>query len=148
MEYGRTIPVSDNGYFVEPQAQFQMGHLGSYHATTLRGKTVQADGYDSAIGRIGFVAGRRGKDARHPFDWYIKGSLLHEFGGSRALRFTAPDGESLDTHLDSQGTWCTLGLGGTYRTSHRTYLYGDVERSFGGDLQKKWQVNVGVQYQF
>ncbi len=148
VEYGRTIPVSDNGYFVEPQAQFQMGHLGSYHATTLRGKTVQADGYDSAIGRIGFVAGRRGKDARHPFDWYIKGSLLHEFGGSRALRFTAPNGESLDTHLDSQGTWCTLGLGGTYRTSHRTYLYGDVERSFGGDLQKKWQVNVGVQYQF
>ena len=148
VEYGRTIPVSDNGYFVEPQAQFQLGHLGSYHATTLRGKTVQADGYDSAIGRIGFVAGRRGKDASHPFDWYIKGSLLHEFGGSRALRFTAPDGESLDTHLDSQGTWCTLGLGGSYRTSHRTYLYGDVERSFGGDLQKKWQVNVGVQYQF
>lgn len=148
VEYGRTIPVSDNGYFVEPQAQFQMGHLGSYHATTLRGKTVQADGYDSAIGRIGFVAGRRGKDARHPFDWYIKGSLLHEFGGGRALRFTAPDGETLDTRLDSQGTWCTLGLGGSYRTSHRTYLYGDVERSFGGDPQKKWQVNVGVQYQF
>lgn len=67
---------------------------------------------------------------------------------SRALRFTAPDGESLDTRLDSQGTWCTLGLGGTYRTSHRTYLYGNVERSFGGDLQKKWQVNVGAQYQF
>lgn len=148
VEYGRTIPVSDKGYFVEPQAQFQLGHLGSYHAATLRGKTVQADGYDSAIGRIGFVAGRRGKDASHPFDWYIKGSLLHEFGGSRALRFTALDGETLDTRLDRQGTWCTLGLGGTYRTSHRTYLYGDVERSFGGDLQKKWQVNVGVNYQF
>lgn len=148
VEYGRTIPVSDKGYFVEPQAQFQLGHLGSYHATTLRGKTVQADGYDSAIGRIGFVAGRRGKDASHPFDWYIKGSLLHEFGGSRALRFTAPDGETLDTRLDSQGTWYTLGLGGSYRTSHRTYLYGDVERSFGGNLQKKWQVNVGVNYQF
>ena len=148
VEYGRTIPVSDKGYFVEPQAQFQLGHLGSYHAATLRGKTVQADGYDSAIGRIGFVAGRRGKDASHPFDWYIKGSLLHEFGGSRALRFTALDGETLDTRLDRQGTWCTLGLGGTYRTSHRTYLYGDVERSFVGDLQKKWQVNVGVNYQF
>lgn len=148
VEYGRTIPVSDKGYFVEPQAQFQLGHLGSYHATTLRGKTVQADGYDSAIGRIGFVTGRRGKDASHPFDWYIKGSLLHEFGGSRALRFTAPDGETLDTRLDSQGTWYTLGLGGSYRTSHRTYLYGDVERSFGGNLQKKWQVNVGVNYQF
>lgn len=148
VEYGRTIPVSDKGYFVEPQAQFQLGHLGSYHAATLRGKTVQADGYDSAIGRIGFVAGRRGKDASHPFDWYIKGSLLHEFGGSRALRFMALDGETLDTRLDRQGTWCTLGLGGTYRTSHRTYLYGDVERSFGGDLQKKWQVNVGVNYQF
>ena len=148
VEYGRTIPVSDNGYFMEPQTQFQIGHLGSYHATTLRGKTVQADGYDSAIGRIGFVAGRRVQDARHPFDWYIKGSVLHEFGGDRALRFTAPDGETLDTHLDNQGTWCTLGLGGSYRTSHRTYLYGDIERSFGGDLQKKWQVNVGVQYQF
>ena len=148
VEYGWTIPVNGDGYFVEPQAQFQLGHLSRYDCTTLRGKTIQADGTNSAIGRIGFVAGRRAQDARHPFDWYVKGSVLHEYGGGRALRFTAPDGETLDTHLDNQGTWCTLGLGGSYRTSHRTYLYGDIERSFGGDLQKKWQVNVGVQYQF
>ena len=50
--------------------------------------------------------------------------------------------------MDNQETWCTLGLGGSLRTSHRTYLYGDVERSFGGELQKKWQLNVGIQYQF
>ena len=94
------------------------------------------------------MAGRRGKDARHPFDWYVKGSVLHEFAGDRELHLAAPDGETLETRIDNQGTWYTLGLGGSYRTSHRTYLYGDLERSFGGELQKKWQVNVGVQYQF
>lgn len=148
VEYGRTIPVNEDGYFVEPQAQFQLGHLSGYDYTTLRGKTVQADGTNSAIGRIGFVAGRRGKDARHPFDWYVKGSVLYEFAGDRELHLAAPDGETLETRIDNQGTWYTLGLGGSYRNSHRTYLYGDLERSFGGDLQKKWQVNVGVQYQF
>ena len=148
VEYGRTIPVNDNGYFVEPQAQFQLGHLGGYDYTTLRGKTVQADGTNSAIGRIGFVAGRRGKDASHPFDWYVKASVLHEFAGDRDLHLTADDGETMDIRKDNQGTWCTFGLGGSIRTGHGTYLYGDLERSFGGDLQKKWQVNVGVQYQF
>ncbi len=148
VEYGRTIPVSESGCFVEPQVQFQLGRLGSYTYTTLRGKKVYADGYDSAIGRIGFVAGRRGGAASHPFDWYVKASLLHEFSGDRALHLTAADGETLDEKMDNQETWCTLGLGGSLRTSHRTYLYGDVERSFGGELQKKWQLNVGIQYQF
>lgn len=148
VEYGRTIPVSDKGYFVEPQTQFQVGHLGSYSYTTLRGKKVYAGGYDSAVGRIGFAAGRRGGEAGHPYDWYVKASLLHEFGGDRALHLAAPDGETLDERLDHQGTWYTLGLGGSLRTGNRTYLYGDMERSFGGSLQKKWQWNIGMNWQF
>ena len=30
----------------------------------------------------------------------------------------------------------------------RQHLYSDIERSFGADIQKKWQINAGVRFEF
>ncbi len=38
--------------------------------------------------------------------------------------------------------------GSTYRVNNSTYLYVDAERSFGSDWHKKWQANVGSNWQF
>ena len=52
----------------------------------------------------------------------------------------------LTNHYGS--TWYEAGFGGTYRVNNSTYLYADAERSFGSDWQKKWQANVGINWQF
>lgn len=148
VEYGRTHTLNDKGLFLEPQAQIVFGHLDSKDYTTSRGKTVHMDSYNSAIGRIGLLLGQRKTEGNHPFDYYAKVSLLHEFGGDRDFHFTAPDGEIMDTSEDYRDTWYEAGFGGTYRVNKNTYLYADGEREFGGKWNRKWQWNVGIHWQF
>nr|WP_304082251.1 autotransporter outer membrane beta-barrel domain-containing protein [Mitsuokella multacida] len=148
LEYGKTMKLNDKGLFLEPQAQLVYGHLGSTHYTTAREKQVHMDDYDSFIGRVGFVFGRRTPDATKPLDYYLRLSALHEFGGRRDMHFSASDGETMDWSRDYGSTWYEASLGGTYRLNDRTTLYGDVQRSFGSDWHKKWQGNIGINWQF
>ena len=148
LEYGKTMKLNDKGVFIEPQAQLVYGHLGSTHYTTAREKQVHMDDYDSFIGRLGFVFGRRTPDAEKPLDYYLRLSALHEFGGRRGMHLSASDGETMDWSRDYGSTWYEASLGGTYRLNDRTTLYGDVQRSFGSDWHKKWQGNIGINWQF
>ena len=148
LEYGKTMKLNDKGLFLEPQAQLVYGHLGSTHYTTAREKQVHLDDYDSFIGRVGFVFGRRTPDAEKPLDYYLRLSALHEFGGRRGMHLSSVDSEMLDWSRDYGSTWYEASLGGTYRLNNRTTLYGDVQRSFGSDWHKKWQGNIGINWQF
>lgn len=152
VEYGRTIPRGHKGWFVEPQAQFVFGHLGSNEYTTRRGTRVQEEGFNSAIGRLGFVLGKKQKEGKHPHDFYLKASVLHEFGGDRNYSLqrvnAAGDLERLDGKYSYGDTWYELGLGGNVQLNKNTLFYADVERSFAGDFNKKWQVNAGLNWSF
>ena len=147
MEYGKTIKVNrERGTFIEPQVQFTAGRLGSARYTTDRGTEVYAGGMNSFIGRVGLAAGQKAKDGRS--DFYIKGSLLHEFGGERDITMQAANGETQATSKDYGDTWFELGLGTNIKLSKTSQFYGDIERSFGAEIQKKWQINAGVRFEF
>ncbi len=146
VEYGKTIELNKaQGTFIEPQAQLIIGRLGSSSYTTDRGNNVYMGGVNSCIGRLGVVAGK--KDASGN-DVYLKVNMLHEFGGNRDVRMLAGNGETLSESQDYGDTWFELGLGGNIKLGNSSHLYGDIERSFGADIQKKWQVNVGVRFEF
>lgn len=124
------------------------GHLGSKGYTTSRGKTVSMGSYDSTIGRLGILFGKRVTESEHPYDYYLKVSVLHEFGGDRNFHLSAPDGETMDYSEKYKDTWYEAGFGGTWHVNGSTSLYADAERRFGGDWNKKWQWNVGINWQF
>ena len=146
VEYGKTIELNKaQGTFIEPQAQLIVGRLGSSSYTTDRGNNVYMGGVNSCIGRLGVVAGK--KDASGN-DVYLKVNMLHEFGGNRDVRMLAGNGETLSESHDYGDTWFELGLGGNIKLGNSSHLYGDIERSFGADIQKKWQVNAGVRFEF
>lgn len=146
IEYGKTIELSEkSGTFVEPQLQFIAGRLSSSEYTTDRGNNVYVGGLNSYIGRVGFVAGQKTKDGN---DVYFKASALHEFGGSRDIHMEAANGETLSMSKDYSDTWFEVGIGTNIKLSKASYFYGDIERSFGGEIEKKWQVNAGVRFEF
>lgn len=152
IEYGRTLDIGKEGYFFEPQAQFVFGHLGSNSYTTRRGTHVHEDSFNSSIGRLGFVLGKKQKDGENPHDFYLKASILHEFGGDRDYslrRINAyGDEESLDGSYHYRDTWVEAGFGGNVKINDNTSFYADVERSFGSDYTKKWQINAGINWSF
>ena len=146
IEYGKTIELSEkSGTFVEPQLQFIAGRLSSSEYTTDRGNNVYVGGLNSYIGRVGFVAGQKTKDGN---DVYFKASALHEFGGSRDIHMEAANGETLSMSKDYSDTWFEVGIGTNIKLSKVSYFYGDIERSFGGEIEKKWQINAGVRFEF
>ena len=146
IEYGKTIELSkERGVFIEPQAQFIMGRLSSSSYTTDRGNHVYMGGVNSYIGRLGFVLGQKTSENN---DVYFKANLLHEFGGDRDIYMRAANGETLSDNRDYGDTWFELGLGTNVKLGNSSHFYGDIERSFGADIQKKWQINAGVRFEF
>ena len=147
VEYGKRFDL-ERGLYIEPNAQFTLGRLGSIDYTTDRGANGHIDSMNSAIGRIGFVMGQK---ITNGSDIYLKADLLHEFAGERDLVLTsdaAGTNDILTKHNDYGDTWFELGLGGSVKLSKAGNLYGEVVRGFGGDINKKWSVNAGVRFTF
>lgn len=141
-EYGREIALAD-GWFVTPQAQMTLLHIGSEDYTTSNGIRVSQESLDSAVGRIGLEAGKRFGAGRV----YGKFSLLHDFAGSADTRLRY-EGIENSYREDIGDTWCEAGFGVNLRLTDSTYFYADVARTFGGDVETPWQWNAGVRWGF
>lgn len=141
-EYGREIALAD-GWFVTPQAQMTLLHIGSEDYTTSNGIRVSQESLDSAVGRLGLEAGKQFGAGRV----YGKFSLLHDFAGSADtwLRYAGIENSYRE---DIGDTWYEAGFGVNLRLSDSTYFYADVVRTFGGDIDTPWQWNAGVRWGF
>lgn len=150
-EYGRNLSLG-KGYFIEPEVQLTLGHLSDNSYTTSHGTHVHQESFDSAVGRVGLVLGRKSADRKNPFDFYAKVSLLHEFGGNRSYTLSRinnyGDAESVSGTDSYRDTWVEAGIGGNLTINDRTFLYMDAEKSFGSHFGKKWQYNLGIRWTF
>ena len=143
-EYGRQKNY-EKGWFFTPQAQITLGRMNSVDFTTERGTKIDVDGLTSAIGRIGFEVGRK---ISPESSYYFKLGAFHEFDGDRDVSMAAANGETLRKRYDNGDTWYEFGMGAQVQISRNTHFYGDIERSFGGDTKKEWQVNTGIRWEF
>ncbi|WP_455654226.1 autotransporter family protein [Phascolarctobacterium sp.] len=142
-EYGRKNALQ-NGWYIEPQAQFTLGYLGGDNYTTSNGIQVDQSGIKSAVGRIGFNIG---KEVGSKGIVYAKANLLHEFGGGYDVMMH--DGtDSVKTGDTFNDTWFEYGIGAAFATGKTSHIYLDVERSSGSDFTKDWQWNVGARWTF
>lgn len=142
-EYGMKVDL-DGGWYVTPQAQFTLMRIGGEDYTTNNGIKVNQDSLESAVGRIGFEVGKRISDSGSV---YAKASLLHDFAGS-ADTYLSHKGLTNSYHQDIGDTWCEAGIGFNYKTSENSYVYADVVKTFGGDVETPWQWNAGMRWTF
>lgn len=145
-EYGRKFDMGGQ-WFIEPQSQLVYGKSGGSDYTLSNGVKVHSDGEDSLIGRLGFRLGRSfaTPKGQEPNQIYVKFNVLHEFSGDWDMALWGTDA-SYYQHCDGGDTWYTFGLGGKVSLTDNTVLYGDVEKSFGGDVTTKWQFNAGLRF--
>lgn len=141
-EYGKKLDLKE-GWFVTPQAQLSLMRIGGEDYTTNNGIAVSQDTLYSAVGRIGFEAG---KDT----GWgslYAKASVLHEFAGD-ADTYVRLNDLSNSYSQDLGDTWYEAGFGFNWKMGNGSYFYADVIRTFGGDIETPWQWNAGVRWGF
>lgn len=142
-EYGMKVDL-DGGWYVTPQAQLTLMRIGGEDYTTNNGIKVNQDSLESAVGRVGFEVGKRISDSS---SIYAKASLLHDFAGS-ADTYLSLNGLTNSYHQDIGDTWCEAGIGFNYKTSENSYVYADVVKTFGGDVETPWQWNAGMRWTF
>lgn len=142
-EYGMKVDL-DGGWYVTPQAQLTLMRIGGEDYTTNNGIKVNQDSLESAVGRVGFEVGKRISDSG---SIYAQASLLHDFAGS-ADTYLSLNGLTNSYHQDIGNTWCEAGIGFNYKTSENSYVYADVVKTFGGDVETPWQWNAGMRWTF
>ena len=136
------------GWFVEPQAELSLGHLGSADYTTSNGVSVKQDSVNSAVVRLGFLGGKEFTIGGHPSNAYVKASALHDFGDNGgATGYYENSSLALKTG-DLTGTWYEIGLGANLGIAKNSNLYFDALKTFGGNLRTDWQFNAGLRFTF
>lgn len=140
-EYGKKI-LLENDWYVTPQAQLTLMRIGGEDYDTNNGIHVRQDTLYSAVGRLGFELGRK-LDEKGSV--YAKASVLHDFAGN-AETYLSHNGCTNSYSQDLSDTWFEAGLGFNYRTGDNSYIYADVVRTFGGDVETPWQWNIGMRW--
>ena len=99
--------------------------------------------FDSFIGRIGFGFGKETERSTY----YARASLYHEFAGDMHTDYS--DGFTPKSTMQrGKDTWVGVQLGGTLKLSDKTNLYGNFEKTFGGDIKTAWRMDAGMRWIF
>ena len=136
------------GWFVEPQAELSLGHIGSVDYTTSNEVSVKQDSVNSAVVRLGFLGGKEFTIGGRTSNAYVKASALHDFGGNGGGTAYYKGRSSIVESADMNGTWYEIGLGANLGIAKNSNLYFDALKTFGGDLRTDWQFNAGLRFTF
>lgn len=139
-EFGWRFALNDMVY-VEPQVEAAYTYVDADDAD-IGTASYKFDSVNSFIGRAGFAAGLKCPD--NFGDVYFHASALHEFAGDSEI--TGGNGSSYK--LDGKDTWFEYGIGANFTINKATYIWADVQRTSGADLDEDWRANVGVRYSF
>ena len=138
-EYGKRFEQG-NGLWIEPQVELTYGKVGSADYVTKKGYKVAQDSMESLVGRVGFSLGKDVKGG----NVYARASYLYDFDGETELTFE----DKVKMDQDLGGGWWEVGVGANINLSKATYIYADIEKTFGGEVDTNWQWNLGVRYSF
>lgn len=141
-EFGKRSQLANN-FYIEPQVELTYGRVADVDYITSNNVKVNQDSMDSLVGRVGFAAGKNIKAG----NVYIRASYLYDFDGKTNVTFSNR-GISESFSEDLGGGWFEFGVGTNINLNDATYLYFDVEKTTGGEVDTNWQWNAGVRYSF
>lgn len=132
--------------YLEPQAQLTWAHLGgrNFAAVTDGGEVLDVNqgNYNSLVGRLGLELGKTGRLG----SVYARFGLAHEFSGDVTGSYSAEDGGSKTTSVETKGTWAEMSLGTTLNIKPNASAYFDVSRSYGADYEHDWKFSGGLRF--
>ena len=142
-EIGKTYMMKSH-FFLEPQAELMYTH-STGDSFTCNSVNYALSSMDSLQGRLGCAFGYQAPDKSGVI--YTRLSALHEFAGSRSLTVSNAYG-SVPNDVGGGRTWWEWGIGGQLNLSKATYIYADVEKTWGAAMDEKYRATIGFRYSF
>lgn len=143
MEYGRRISMKHD-FYLQPEAELTYGTTSSASYSLNDGSRVKQDGISSLTARAGLTVGKEFKNS----NIFASISAVHDFGDDNVFSITDKYGKTYKDISNLKDSWYELSVGGNVKFNNNTYIYADLEKTFGGDIQTKWRYNFGVRYSF
>lgn len=142
-EYGRKIPLKSN-FFIQPEVELIYGHISGANYTMSDGTKVSQSSIDSWTVRTGLTIGQSFDDN----SYYISANYNHDFCANGSVSISDKYGGTYFASDNLSDSWWSINAGGSAKISTNTYCYLDLEKSFGGSIDKNWQVNAGIRISF
>lgn len=143
MEYGRRISMKHD-FYLQPEAELTYGTTSSASYSLSDDSRVKQDGISSLTARAGLTVGKESKNS----NIFASISAVHDFGDDNVFSITDKYGKTYKDISNLKDSWYELSVGGNVKFNNNTYIYADLEKTFGGDIQTKWRYNFGVRYSF
>ncbi len=144
-EFGWRFDLTDT-FYAEPSAELTYTRVDG-ETFKANGNTLGIDDYDSMVGRIGATAGLNCSQGRGGV--YARFGVAHEFMGDG--RFTAVNaaGTAADPiEVDGKDTWVEYAVGANFNITKQTYVWADLERTSGAEVDEDWRATIGVRHAF
>jgi len=141
LEGGRRFYL-DQGWFVEPQAEWTLTHGGPASYTTNTGLPVNVNSATAQLGRLGVSFGKR--IALSDLDFvepYMRLSAVRQFSGDNAVIVA---GSPFD--VTTRTTYGVASIGATAKYRKQLQFYGEVGYARGSNYAMPWSVNAGLRY--
>ena len=142
-EFGWRLGLT-NTIYAEPQTEITYSYMDS-DSFSLSSASYELDATKSLTGRLGLALGVDCPNNRGSA--YVRASVVHEFLGDSEL--TARNGIAVNhIKVDGKDTWVEYAIGANYNINNQTYVWADVERTSGANINEDWRATVGVRYSF
>ncbi len=143
LEFGRNIRF-DNGYFLEPYAQFSSVWIKGDSYALDNGMQARNDQTQSVLAKVGASAGRSiilkdGAVVRP----YVRLAAAHEFARDNEVKVNSTRFDN-----DLSGSRAEVGAGVSVSLSERLQLHADFDYMKGRHVDQPWGANVGLKLAF
>lgn len=140
-ETGWRFDVTDM-FYVEPQIEAAYSYVDG-DKFSLGNAEYNVNSVDSFVGRVGFLTGF--KCPSNFGDAYLRVSAVHEFLGDSEITGQS-FGSTGKYRFDGKDTWIEYGMGANFNLTKNTYLWADIERTSGSEIDEDWRATAGVRY--
>ena len=147
MEYGYRKDLKKN-FFVEPQAQLNLGYMGSGNHTLSNGVEISQDSLTTATGRLGILLGKEFGKEEKKGNVYFQTSLIQDFSETPSMYASNNGQRTKIDSIDTKGTSVEFALGTNYKFNNKGKIYLELSKIVGGEVETRWQVNGGMRIMF
>lgn len=131
--------------FVEPNFGLQYAYVMGDDYKASNGVKVEQDDFDALIASLGARIGFNFQNNAGKL--FARASVNHDFLGE--IDGTAGNGKAVqDMYVDLGGTWVTYGVGTQFNITDNLSVWGNVDRTTGGEVSTNYMMNAGVRYVF
>ena len=131
--------------FVEPNFGLQYAYVMGDDYKASNGVKVEQDDFDALIASLGARVGFNFPNNAGKL--FARASVNHDFLGE--IDGTAGNGKAVqDMYVDLGGTWVTYGVGTQFNITDNLSVWGNVDRTTGGEVSTNYMMNAGMRYVF